>query len=516
METRHKSGLSDFSVIWYFLRQADAAASGRAAQDTDKGDDKVTGPTKPYIRREVSSLSHDDPTLRAYARAIVAMRERLPKDPTSWSYQAAIHGSHATPRKPLWNQCKHGTWYFVAWHRMYVYHFEQIVRAAVIETGGPSDWALPYWNYGLDGSHAELPDAFRHPTFNGEPNPLYVEQRAPGINAGAKLQAAVTSDKHALSRAQFVGAPEFGGGITRPGRQFWGETGRLEQTPHNDIHNAVGGELGWMADPDTAAQDPIFWLHHTNIDRIWAVWNAHGGINPTDPKWANQQFDFFDTKGKETSKTCAEVLDTVADLGYTYDPPPAAHPTPAAISRLVSRMPPPTPPEPQVVGASESPVHLVGAAARVPVTIDARARHDALAGKERDTRRRVFLNVEDIEAKKNPGTVYGIYVNLPEGAGEEELERHHVGNVSFFGIERASDPRDDEHSHGLRVSVEITDFVDELTAQGKWDDEQLHVTFQPLGLIPPAGHEAESVTARAKPPGEDPPVHVGRVSLSYG
>ncbi len=45
---------------------------------------------------------------------------------------------------------------------------------------------------------------------------------------------------------------------------------------HNLVHNAVGGH-GHMSDIATSAFDPIFWLHHTNIDRLFAMWQA---INP--------------------------------------------------------------------------------------------------------------------------------------------------------------------------------------------------------------------------------------------
>jgi tyrosinase len=45
---------------------------------------------------------------------------------------------------------------------------------------------------------------------------------------------------------------------------------------HNMVHNAVGG-YGHMSDTSTSAFDPIFWLHHVNIDRLFAMWQA---INP--------------------------------------------------------------------------------------------------------------------------------------------------------------------------------------------------------------------------------------------
>jgi len=270
-----------------------------------------------HTRREVWSLGSSDSTLKWYAKAVEAMRARPDTDPTSWSYQAAIHGKDGANLLATWNRCEHGTWYFVAWHRMFVHFFEEIARAAIVAAGGPESWALPYWNYGLNGRHATLPLAFRSPQSGGGANPLYEALRAPGINSGATIPPAVTSATVALSRPSFVGASEFGGGVTKVG-QFWSETGRLEQTPHNDIHNIVGGANGLMGDPDTAAEDPIFWLHHTNIDRLWWLWSRDSGHTlPTTDDWTKQSFGFFSATGHPAAKTCAEVLE-IADLGYTY------------------------------------------------------------------------------------------------------------------------------------------------------------------------------------------------------
>jgi tyrosinase len=469
----------------------------------------MTSAAKAHVRREVRSLPPGDQTLPAYARAVEAMRKRPHHDPTSWFYQAAIHGSEVRPAQKLWNQCRHGSWFFVAWHRMFVYYFERIVRAAVIETGGPKDWALPYWNYGLEGAHASLPEAFRKPTRDdGTPNPLYVAARAPGVNGGAMLPHAVTSDAKALARPRFAGVAEFGGGTAPPNQQFWSHTGRLEQTPHNDIHNAVGGRGGWMANPDEAAQDPIFWLHHSNIDRIWAAWSARGNADPGDSRWTGQSFEFFDANGKRVAKTCGEVRDTIEDLGYTYDPPPAGRPPSLEPEAL---MPTPTPSEPKIVGATTEKLTLTGSSAAIPVAIDQRARQEVRDASSESDPRRLFLNLEDIEGEVNPGSVYGIYVDLPADAGEEELAAHHVGNVSFFGIERARNPRDDEHAHNLRVSVEVGDLLRSLGGGDTWDGEQIEVTLRPLTLIPAEG-QAEELAQQAA--AEDPPVHIGRVSLS--
>ncbi|KAJ2911520.1 hypothetical protein MD484_g8892, partial [Candolleomyces efflorescens] len=43
------------------------------------------------------------------------------------------------------------------------------------------------------------------------------------------------------------------------------------EAPHNTVHLVLGG-LGAMANNDYAGFDPIFYLHHCNIDRILAFW----------------------------------------------------------------------------------------------------------------------------------------------------------------------------------------------------------------------------------------------------
>jgi tyrosinase len=347
----------------------------------------MTPQAPPHVRRNVWTLPSDDQTIEEYAKAVGIMKARNSNDPTSWSYQAAMHGTHAATSKPLWNGCQHGTWFFVAWHRMFIYYFEEIVRAAVVQAGGSSDWALPFWDYGAGGEQATLPFAFRNPVANGGANPLYVSQRAQGINGGLALPAPVASPAHALSRPSFTGTVQFGGGIT-PVQQFSGSTRRLEQTPHNDVHNAVGGPSGWMADLDHAAEDPIFWLHHSNIDRIWFVWNSPTHKDPGDHRWNGQQFSFFDQHGNQVHKTCSDVRDIVNQLGYTYEAvrAPAAEsvaPAPKREEQETAMMTPSDSGEeeraPELVGASDAPVQLIGGPAQVSLQIDARAAAAVLA-----------------------------------------------------------------------------------------------------------------------------------------
>ena len=56
------------------------------------------------------------------------------------------------------------------------------------------------------------------------------------------------------------------------------EFSELLESFHNSVHVWVGGHMGEVP---LAAYDPIFWAHHTTIDRIWRRWQLkHKGSQP--------------------------------------------------------------------------------------------------------------------------------------------------------------------------------------------------------------------------------------------
>jgi tyrosinase len=487
-----------------------------------------------HIRREVRSLDPEDPTLTFYGDAVARMQSRSERDdPTSWLYQAAVHGTRAVDPLKEWNQCTHSTWYFVSWHRAFLYYFEEIVRAAIGEIHGAeaaAGWALPYWNYCRGGDFTQLPDAFRErQRKDGSPNPLFIPQRDPVMNGGGTLEDDLVESDSALERPNFIGRAEFGGKKEKIA-QFGVPTssGVLEGTPHGSVHNGVGGDSGWMKDIKAAAKDPIFWLHHCNIDRIWAQWISlgEGRENPTDPDWLGQEFKFHDAGGKPASKTGAEVVDTTA-LDYEYDsvdgiPTEAEAPekgaaeaeTAVAVTASGGRSGEgegsAAPIQPKIVGASEEKVTLSGEPAAIPVEIDERAREEVREASTVTDPRRLYLNIENIEGEANPGISYGIYVNLPKGADAAIKRKHHVGNVSLFGIEHAASPLKDEPPHSVATSVEVGPLLRALGGGEHFEEEGINVTFLPLRPVPPKGREHEF----SRPEGEALPVHIGRVSLA--
>lgn len=167
-----------------------------------------------------------------------------------------------------------------------------------------------------------------------------------------------------------------------------------------------------------------------------------------------------------------------------------------------------------MVGATDEPVTLVGNAVTVAVPIDERATSAlATARLAAPLEHRAFLEIDDIEAERNPGAVYGVYINLPDDPTPQVLAEHHVGNISLFGIERSRNPRGDEHAHGLHLSMEITGVLNRLAADGSWSEGgRVDASFRPVSLLSPADGTADMAIDQSHP---DLPVTLGRVSVHY-
>jgi len=492
-------------------------------------------------RRDAWKLPSGDKTLELYAKAVAVMQKRPITDPTSWRYQAARHEYDPakdplkTPGETLpsqseqgtfWNQCQHGTWFFIPWHRGYLYYFEQIIRKIVVEQlDGPATWALPYWNYS-DATNPKarcLPPAFWAGSFAGiTPNPLLVSQRAPGANAGKPLGKAPSADiLVCLTTPLFIngtigiGIPKgFGGGKTGFMHGGRNDAGACEGVPHGTMHDAVGGRTGWMEFFWTAALDPIFWLHHANIDRLLEVWRKRNPSYtvPTDPAWlSGLSFDFHDASGKKASLTVDQVLDTTKPvLDYVYedvsDPVPPGTP-PSGPTGPVTSLTMDLEQVPEMIGATGAPNGISLGSGTQTVQIPLRPpTGPGLERVDRPGRRQVYLALENITARSAPIESYMVYVNLPEGASPDNHSELSAGLLPRFGIIEASRPTREHPGDGLGYSFDITRIVSLLQARRSWDAERVRVTF-----VPHRGEsemEVENLETTL-------PIRVGRISVYY-
>jgi hypothetical protein len=466
------------------------------------------------VRRNVYSLSPNGPRITSLRQGIATMKSRPASDPTSWIYQANIHGTFDAPPNQqvarTWNQCQHGSFFFFSWHRMYLYFFERILQAA---SGNPN-LALPYWNY-FNPAQRALPVAFRQPA--DASNPLFETRRAQGINAGAQLPPAPISHTQAFTFINFSSPPgsglSFGGPRVSQPVHLSPTFGALENAPHNNVHGLVGGSSGFMNSVNLAARDPIFWLHHSNIDRLWKRWLDQGGgrRNPVgNDVWMDSEFTFFDENGQEVRISGREILDTVNQLDYRYDDDPANLPLVpfAAAVAAAEAGSSGEEAERRLLGESEgADVMELGAE---PLTVPVEVRGEAAdAAAETATaevvENRVVLSLKGIQYDENPGVSYEVYINLPEGQEPDPQREYFVGTLGFFGLEPHGHGAEDHEQPSGKVDYDITANVRALAARGEWGEGQISVTFIMSGLLPPAETDAEAeaaaVTVRKEPGG---------------
>jgi tyrosinase len=461
-------------------------------------------------------------------------------DPMSLGYQSQVHGTFAPkadwPSTALWQECAHNHWFFLPWHRAYLLEFEAVVRESIRELGGPADdWGLPYWNYSDHAADPRrlglplplrgetLPDGVEVPGVDpGDdgtfPNPLFIPARLGPDEPQPGESVAWASATRALLRPHYANQQDtarvsFGGGVIEDpanAAQWHDESveiGQMDAQPHGSVHNQVSGAMALF---QTAGLDPVFWLHHCNVDRLWETY-AHdlghgypfedGAGTGTDAHaaWVGRQFRFLRPDGSTAMWTAPDVLDTGA-LGYAYDTT-AAPPLPA--------VPPPPPP-----GSEEDPFGL-GEPVPTPV---AEAGPVSLAGEQDlvvsggDTAdqelgveafpeaSRWLLRFEGIRSARPAPTSYEVFLGLEPGeeAGPDDDE-HYAGLLSLFGVYEAS--RDDGTSAG--------------SGQRRRLDVTAQVSAQAAALRPLAAR----VRLRPVNPGRDlagAELSIDRITLEFG
>jgi len=304
------------------------------AAATSAGTASSGGPKKLYTRYNVNS-PQGQVMLAKYAQAIEIMRELPDYDQHSWKYWwythwvkgypaalwdlsekkkaeviASLPPEYRADAEAIWNGCQahpynpsnpeqYQQWYFLPWHRLMLNQFEGVIREVLHD----EEFTLPYWNP-ITGDPNDLivPAVFRVPG-----STLYNGTRWFWVNGGERIDTLYRDwiNLDALNEKFYIDSPNGNLGFNP----------RLDQNPHFFTHFALGGD---MAEFSTVGGDPMFYLHHANIDRLWESWNRLGNKNPTDPKYLDRKFAYGDRSGKRVDLPVS-ASDRTAQLGYEYD-----------------------------------------------------------------------------------------------------------------------------------------------------------------------------------------------------
>jgi tyrosinase len=266
----------------------------------------------------------------------------------------------------------------------------------------------------------------------------------------------------------------------------------------------------------TAGMDPIFWLHHCNIDRLWEDWIASGGgrVNPTtDSSWMGQTYNFYDEAGATVTLGVSQILDTATQLNHRYAAPTVC-PTRTfcfcvpirpwlqderivALADTIYKRPALA----QAVSATQQarPIVLAGASVRARVPFDsALTRQLSVIARDQKGGRNIKLVLGDVRLLQNPMVYYELYVDLPAGTAPAYTSPHYIGNLDFFTSGR---PGDDRISREFDL---VMPFV-RLSAMKLWLSDRLDVTFVPRSF-------AERGNAAAELRGK-PQASIGNISV---
>lgn len=417
----------------------------------------------PYVRYSMTS-TQGKAMLVSYRKAIRAMMALPATDPQNWYRNALIHTL----------DCPHGNWWFLPWHRGFIGWFERTCR----KLSGDPNFALPFWDWTADPfvpadffGADDILDV-TSPSYIKTFAEFESKYKAPlqtfysGLTSGQKSQLATrpggecagfnTVDElfvncktyfyeGAAARCLTKAAPSFAAppaacvtGCNGTPQAVSAETvgaalepatfvpfgsypapyhntpnvhfGVLENQPHNLVHNCTGG---FMSD-FLSTVDPLFFMHHSNIDRLWNIWTRkqQAAGQPTLPvgcefdAWSKEPFLFYvDGDGRPLTSGQAGEYAEIGQFNYTYGPGSFEE-----VGRSARKK------QSRVFG---SPAEMAG---------------DLVMAAATEEGTELFVRIEVDTSGHAHDKVFHVLLDPPAGADPTDTKGpHHVATLAFFG-----------------------------------------------------------------------------------
>ena len=296
------------------------------------------------IRKNVRDLSSTEK--QNYIEAVKALkastspftRRSIYDEYVLWHSLATSRMDPSDPRG--FRNAAHAGPAFLPWHRYYLHRFERQLQKRVPNV------TIPYWDWTQD-----VDDPFNSPLWaddfmggNGDPQDNNLVKSGPfaadqwitvNLDGSAKgglqrqfgqLTPALPTQTDVdivLGEIPFDSSPW--GADSSPSHRnrlegFLAPDGSFRQL-HNQGHAWIGGD---MVNVNVSPNDPVFFLHHANVDRLWAIWqdkNPTRGYQPTgDGPDGHNLYDImypWDGKTIKLKARPVEVLDS-RKLGIYY------------------------------------------------------------------------------------------------------------------------------------------------------------------------------------------------------
>ncbi|GGK05573.1 tyrosinase [Pilimelia anulata] len=227
------------------------------------------------IRKNQRNLTAAEKT--AFVNAVKALKAQSGGKNYDWfvtthmQYFAVVGGIRYAHQSPS----------FLPWHRQYLIEFENALKAHNPAVD------LPYWDWTVDRSATAAPFTadFMGGNGSGGNGPVTTGPFAGATNW--RINVSSTSST-SLRRAIGGSLPTSAQvsqvqGLSTYDASPWNSSsttgmrnrmeGWVSPNIHNSVHVWVGGHMAQQDSPN----DPVFWLHHANIDRLWSLWQTQWG-----------------------------------------------------------------------------------------------------------------------------------------------------------------------------------------------------------------------------------------------
>jgi tyrosinase len=473
---------------------------------------QVAPPDNMNLRRNLSDSSATKDLL-SYKAAVTAMLKLPMSDSRNWYRNAFIHLL----------DCPHSNWWLLPWHRGYLGWFEQTCR----ELSNDETFALPYWDWTSEpyippqfseddvfnpanAAYFASPEAFKanlgdainafyanlSPNQRNQLNAInrgtpedfwaYAMPRYPN---GDRARQPVDSDAQTavLSSAiaedlRFGTFEEFASGKQTIHTEISVNECVLEGGAHDSIHVSIGytndqtfsSFMGDMLSPI----DPLFFMHHCNLDRLWDIWTKKQQANnlPATPTgndlaaWQREPFLFYiDRKGNPIPDSKAGDYTATSRFNYAYQPGTGVELISRVASPRLARM---APLKANLSGVMVGAREITLASATVPLDLT----HPPIEGNVSPS---IIARITLLPPKDARGTRLRVLVNAPAGArnigpGDPSF----AGTISFFGA----------HQHGNMIQpktfdVSLTVALKKLRSAGKLKKGD-PITIQVIPSVP--------------------------------
>lgn len=391
-----------------------------------------------------------------------------------WDVQIKTHnGGGGT--NPVWGTCEHESDFFLAWHRAFLYFFEKTMwkHMSGIESKKPG---LPYWDYQKSGQNI-IPPTFNDNSYsvviNGttdiKPNPLKEIDRNGTMFPRGSLSDYINKQ---LTKVQ------------NNYTDFYSFQHGLEYV-HGTVHRQIGGKMRLA---NSAANDPLFWIHHANIDRLWQKWlnKGEGRCDPnhTDSEWWNKKYTFYYGKTKVSlyGKDIIELKKKInPGLHYKYDdvPYPPLNPTTRNPSTSLSAA------KKNVIKTFVDDIMIGSSGARVGGSVNNQQRKVVPPPKSLPNQqnqydsikwKNIYLEFKGIKIIKDAPGFIEVYIDNTDRKGYKLGDNNFAGILDLFTAQAIEMHKNHNEVSDRAIKLDITEMLNNLKFT-KRDLENLRIIF---------------------------------------